>query len=464
MEGLEAVELNSNEIFNSDNFGRIDSEYYQKNFLNKERKLKTFDFKRIAEIASVTDGEHGSPDLDDQSGIIYLSGNNIKENVIDFENVRYCSLKLHQKNLRSALTEGSVLMSIVGTVGKASIVHKKILANTDRNVATIKNISNQINPYWLSVFLNSKFGTFQTQRFSTGNVQPLLNLLQVKSIVIPIFSELFQKKIESLIKNTHADLDQSKLYFSSAETLLLETLGLSNFEPSAEPVNVKGFKESFLSTGRLDAEYYQKKFDELDVIIKATNNWNTLENILTYNSRGKQPNYVENGYPVINSKHVRANKIIVDDLRQATKEDNTVLIVKGDVLINGTGVGTIGRAATYLHDEPAIPDNHVTILRTNKISPLYLSVFLNSLAGQYQVEKYFKGSSGQIELYPDDINKFLIWVAPYDIQAKIEQTISEAFVLEKQSERLLETAKRAVEIAIEQDEEAAIDYIQNTNL
>ena len=113
-----------------------------------------------------------------------------------------------------------------------------------------------------------------------------------------------------------------------------------------------------------------------------------------------------------------------------------------------------------LQHEMAITDNHVTILRTKKVSSIYLSVFLNSLVGQYQVEKYFKGSSGQIELYPNDINKFLIWLAPDEIQNKIEQTINEAFLLEKQSEQLLETAKRAVELAIEQDEQAAMRYIE----
>lgn len=34
--------------------------------------------------------------------------------------------------------------------------------------------------------------------------------------------------------------------YQEAETLLLETLGLSNFEPTPEAVNVKSFKESFL--------------------------------------------------------------------------------------------------------------------------------------------------------------------------------------------------------------------------
>ncbi|MDD5123256.1 hypothetical protein [Methylovulum sp.] len=89
-----------------------------------------------------------------------------------------------------------------------------------------------------------------------------------------------------------------------------------------------------------------------------------------------------------------------------SEKEEPLVIQKGDVLINGTGVGTIGRSACYLHEQNALPDNHVTILRTDKINPIFLSVYLNSIAGKYQVDKYFKGSSGQIEIYPKDIENF----------------------------------------------------------
>jgi type I restriction enzyme S subunit len=44
-------------------------------------------------------------------------------------------------------------------------------------------------------------------------------------------------------------------------------------------------------------------------------------------------------------------------------------------------------------------------------------------------------------------------------QAKIADLIQESFKLKSESEKLLEIAKRAVEIAIEQDEAAAIKFL-----
>jgi len=86
---------------------------------------------------------------------------------------------------------------------------------------------------------------------------------------------------------------------------------------------------------------------------------------------------------------------------------------------------------------------------------------LNSIAGKYQVDKYFKGSSGQIELYPKDIDNFYIPLINEDTQTQIADLVQQSFALKAESERLLEMAKRAVEIAIETDEQAAMAYIND---
>ena len=100
------------------------------------------------------------------------------------------------------------------------------------------------------------------------------------------------------------------------------------------------------------------------------------------------------------------------------------------------------------------------MLRTDALSPICLALYLNSIAGQYQVEQHFKGSSGQIELYPTDIANF--WCPELDasVQKKIDTLAQQSFVLKAQSKQLLEAAKRAVEIAIEQDEAAGMAYLK----
>lgn len=45
------------------------------------------------------------------------------------------------------------------------------------------------------------------------------------------------------------------------------------------------------------------------------------------------------------------------------------------------------------------------------------------------------------------------------VQTEIKSKINESFTLREESEKLLELAKKAVEIAIEEDEESALAYL-----
>ena len=226
-------------------------------------------------------------------------------------------------------------------------------------------------------------------------------------------------------------------------------------------VDVRASSEAF-AAGRLDAEHYQPRFAALLALIDATGHGAKLGDCLTENKRGKQPDYADAGLPVVNSKHVLRNDVRLDaDNRLATFAVDDLLISQGDVLVNGTGVGTIGRTAAYLHECQAVPDNHVTILRPNKdLDPVYLSMFLNSIAGQFQVEQRLRGSSGQIELYPNDIAEFRVWVAPKALQQSIRKQVEHSFAQKQRATQLLDAAKRAVEIAIEDSEAAALAYLE----
>jgi len=90
---------------------------------------------------------------------------------------------------------------------------------------------------------------------------------------------------------------------------------------------------------------------------------------------------------------------------------NRSAVEKHDVLINSTGDGTLGRVAVFGYDFPAVVDGHITILRYNDPDVAwYVAAFLLSTEGQRQIYRYINGSSGQVEIYPQDIER--IWVRP----------------------------------------------------
>ncbi|SEJ05400.1 hypothetical protein [Frateuria terrea] len=92
---------------------------------------------------------------------------------------------------------------------------------------------------------------------------------------------------------------------------------------------------------------------------------------------------------------------------------------KHDLLINSTGDGTIGRVAIYNKEFPALVDGHITIVRFKQPHyAWYAAAYLLSEQGQRQIYRYINGSSGQVEIYPQDISR--LW-----IPAKTEPVVKE---------------------------------------
>lgn len=82
-----------------------------------------------------------------------------------------------------------------------------------------------------------------------------------------------------------------------------------------------------------------------------------------------------------------------------------------DILINSTGDGTIGRVAVFNATFPAVADGHISIVRFKSPDDAwYVAAFLLSDLGQRQLYRYINGSSGQVEIYPQDLAR--IWIKP----------------------------------------------------
>lgn len=164
---------------------RLDAEYYKKSYIDKVAKLKKHNFVKLGNVAYITDGIHESIDFNSRSGINLISAKSPKENYFDLSSNSYISEDQHNQNKRTALKKNDVIISTVGTIGNCAVVNDEILpANSDRHVGIVR-IQNTLSPYYLSTFLLSKYGKFQTFRESTGNVQLNLFIYKIKELIVP---------------------------------------------------------------------------------------------------------------------------------------------------------------------------------------------------------------------------------------------------------------------------------------
>jgi type I restriction enzyme, S subunit len=164
---------------------------------------------------------------------------------------------------------------------------------------------------------------------------------------------------------------------------------------------------------RWDAEFYDGKYQNVrDVLLK--HDAVPLGTFVESAGRGVGPSYDPSGtVRVINSVNVR--QLELSATRQSLvssshlAENPNARVEKGNIVITSTGIGTMGRAFCNLTSETFFADGHITVVRLidQNLAP-YLCAFLQSPIGRIQFVQRRRGSSRQVEIYPEDILSILI--------------------------------------------------------
>lgn len=312
---------------------------------------------------------------------------------------------------------------------------------------------NIILPEFLTVYLNTQFGVGQIKRRAMRSInQANVSGAEVKKILIPIINLREQQKVANFLNAAFNATRNSEIFYAKAQHLLESELGLDKLR-FQKPVGYTAQFSELEHSRRSDAQHYQPRFAQLFRHL-AGFPLKRVRDIRTYNRRGLQPVYVENGpIGVVNSQHLGPQHIDYDGLQKTSEEAFAVSVVgrikKNDLLIYTTGA-YIGRTNAYLRKVPALASNHVNILRLNSgIDAAYMALVFQSVIGQFQTQKHARGSA-QAELYPTDIDRFIVPRLDLPKQIAIGDLVRKSLEKQKESKRLLEQAKTRVEQLIEE--------------
>lgn len=160
----------------------------------------------------------------------------------------------------------------------------------------------------------------------------------------------------------------------------------------------------------------------------------TLADVTDYISRGKSPKYTEHSkLPVINQRAIRWSGIQQEYLKyidpsQFDSWTSERFIQLGDILLNSTGTGTVGRACLVSQKDlnlPKVVDSHVTIVRVNQaiVVPRFLFYWLMSSDAQKNILSVTTGATNQIELSKSAIANIEYPIAPLEEQQRIVSSL-----------------------------------------
>ena len=429
---------------------RIDSEYYQPKYFRILDKLRDLKAVPISEVAKPI--KRGfKPDNNLYFDYIEISEVNISTGAVNAVKVLG---KEAPDRAQWIVKKGDVIISTVRPIRNAVAV---ITEHEDNFVcssgfAVLKPI--EVSHEFLFTYLKTKPIVELLDRKTTATMYPAVSWQDILSTPIFLPDNLTEKFIIQRVQEAIQNLKESDSLYLQAEQMLLEEMGLYNFDFSQPNFYTVPLSQA-QKLNRVDAEHFQPKYDKIIKHLTKTGKTKLLGEIAPFINHGPQPPYFDDGdIPIITQRHMGRYLLNFESADEFTSQSfwsqrKKFQVQQNDVLFYSVGA-YLGRTNIYLDDKKAMAGSYITIIRPDikKRNPIYLAVYLNSLAGQMQSDRHSRASAQQY-IYPKDIAQIIIYLPSGEFQTKIAELMIQSYEARKKAKSLLEKAKRKVEEAIE---------------
>ena len=366
----------------------------------------------------------------------------IQDNQVDWGTVPFTDFD-EDKVSSYILHDGDIVFARTGaTVGKSYLI-KRLRQNAIYASYLIRvQTFDLILPEYVKLFFESGYYWEQIELGSVGIGQPNVNGTILGNLNIPLPSFAEQKRIVLKIERWFSLIDQIEQSKADLQTTIKQTKSkildlaihgkLVPQDPNDEPAIelLKRINPDFTPCDN----GHSRKLPQSWCICR-------LKDLCTFLSRGKSPKYSETDktFPVFAQKcNLKDGGISLEqakflDPSTICKWSEEYKLKTGDVLVNSTGTGTVGRTRLFhekcLGKYPfVVPDSHVSVIRVTKgIIPQYLYAYISSNRIQQYIEDNLAGSTNQKELYIGVLEQMEIFIPPFLEQQRIVQKIKVLF-------------------------------------
>ena len=450
LEGLEATIKRLSQVKEDNPTFRFDSEYYDSYYL---RLLDSLNLQKTEKLSDITEWitQGPNPIFTEGASIPCLTGRNISKGRVIYENADYISNEEYEVLKRFQLKIGDTLITLKGkgAIGKIGFVTSDTKAIFSRNIGVVRP-SKRINSAYLNAYILSKYGHGLVLRGETGGTgQSTLTCSYLKGVDVPRLEN--EEEIGGLVLRSEEVLNYANEIYTSAKNYLLECLGMQDFAANPDAYNVKTLKESFLESGRIDAEYYLPKYEDY---VKAVSAYAGGVAPLGEVCSIKDSNYTpEHGmkYRYIELANIGKS----GDITGCTYENSEDLptrarriVTQGDVIVSSIE-GSLSSCALITEDyDNALCSTGFYVVRSAQINSETLLTLFKSFPIKQLLKK---GCSGTIltGIGKQEFENIPIPLIRPEVQKEIAQHIRQSFSLRKEASQLLEEAKLSVEHVIE---------------
>lgn len=473
LEGLEISIIKKSELDGIQN--RLDSEFYSKKYVEFENKLEEQGYRSLADFNAQLDCSAFYPAITDYynfegRGIPFIRVNEIQDGMIQITEstafLPHFVVELNSKTITKTYPNDIVIAKGGNTLAKVGIVTDKYPEYAVcRDVIVLRThcIPENIR-YFIWAFMHSDYGYDSMIRTASQTGQPHLTLPFISNLRIPLMSNDFYNKIkECYIKATNIQDDANRVYLEANNDLTKE-LRLHLMDKNIDSTKILPFKNSFLDNSRIDAEYYMPLYKSYENLVKCYyNGADSIGNLCVIRDGNILPE-AKQEYKYIELSNIgEYGNITVSSIgigaELPTRARRKVKL--GDVIVSSIE-GSLESCAIVTNEyREALCSTGFYVIRSSFFNPETLLLLFKSEPIQMLMKK---GCSGTIltAISKSEIEKIPLPLISEEVQEQIAQKVQESFRLRNESKHLLGVAKKAVEIAISDNEEKAIQFIKES--
>lgn len=434
---------------------RLDAEYYQPEYLDIERTIFSNTFRKLNEICFfIKKGIFDlSPENYREKGIPLIRTSELNDPLIDFSTTVFLDIDTYNLNKATTLVQGDLAFTKIGAnIGSVGLLPEDYPKyNFSQNIAGAHIRQGNVLSGYLLAFLLSKYGKKQIHRIQMISGQSKLELKDIRNLKIIVLHDKQQQLVNELIKESQKNRKEFVLLYSQSENLLLDELGLADFQIPDDLSFEVNFSE-VKKANRMDADYFQPKYEKL--VSKLTNQnakplLNVIKNVAADFDPSSKP---DESFKYVELSNINTSIGTIDGYsevlgKEAPGRAKRVLST-GDVIVSSVE-GSLGKVALVDDEQKGyLASTGFFQFRSDEILPEVLLVLAKSMIFHMQLEKETAGTI--LTAVPKDaIKNIFVPVLSMGTQQKIADLVKKSHEARKRSKELLEAAKRKVEEMIE---------------
>lgn len=463
LEGLEVTELLLSEVQRENQKLRLDSGYFAKPALSADKIVRGYPGGHDEMGALFSRFVKGVFDINADSytdeGVPFLRILNLRQGVIDESNLALIPEAVHQSEIKTELHRGDIVLSKTAYPAASLVTLERCNTSQDTIATTLSAYGEKtFRAETIVAYLNSEIGQRLLWRQFQGNVQLHLSLEDGRKVPIPRFGKALQDEIVKAFRHSEVARNASIQKCREATQTLEQVIGLKKRKSPAPLTFTRSSREAF-TTGRLDAEFFTPRVH--DTLAMLGRDGLTIQDVAPVRNERFTPetngefHYIEIGgigrdgaaqavqmqqreAPSRATQFVRAGDVITSTVRPIRRL-SAVIDASQDGFVCSSGF-------VVLQPRAIRPDVLLTYLR---LPPVCALMDLHTSASMYPA------------ISEADLLALPIPQIPAATQQSIEKSALAARQARQRASQLLDAAKRAVEIAIEDAESSALAYLKS---